>query len=56
MLRDPIVSEVRKHREAYAQRLNYDLRAICADLRAQQKQGKRQVVSLPCRSAATTQP
>ena len=29
MLRDPIVEEVRRHRDEYAKRFNYDLRAIC---------------------------
>jgi hypothetical protein len=47
MIVDPIVEEVRKHREAYAKRFNYDLAAICRDLRKQQKASGEKVVSLP---------
>lgn len=47
MLRDPIVEEVRKARDEYAKRFNYDLDAICRDLRdKQQKRGKK-AVSFP---------
>ena len=31
---DPIVEEVRKARDAYAKRFDYDLDAICRDLQA----------------------
>ena len=44
---DPIVEEVRKARDEYAKRFNYDLDAICRDLQEKQKQGKRKVISLP---------
>ena len=44
---DPIVEEVRKARDAYAKRFNYDLDAICRDLQEKQRRGKRRVVSLP---------
>ena len=44
---DPIVEEVRKARDDYAKRFNYDLDAICRDLQEKQKRGKRKVVSLP---------
>ena len=30
---DPIVAEVRKAREEYARQFNYDLHAMCEDLR-----------------------
>ncbi len=33
---DPIVEEVRKVRDAYAARFNYDLRLIFADLKRQE--------------------
>jgi len=44
---DPIVEEVRKIRDEYAKRFNYDLDAICRDLQEKQRQSKRRVVSLP---------
>jgi len=47
MWNDPIVEEVRAVRTAHAQKFNYDLKAIAADLKKQQKKSKRQVVSLP---------
>lgn len=43
----PIVEEVLKARDEYAKRFNYDLDAICRDLREKQRLGKRNVVSLP---------
>ena len=46
MWNDPIVEEVRQHREAYAARFNFDLSEICRDLRARQEKSSRQVVSL----------
>jgi hypothetical protein len=42
---DPIVEEVRQARDAYAARFNYDLRAICRDLKEQEKRSGRRVVS-----------
>jgi hypothetical protein len=42
---DPIVEEVRKARQAYAARFNYDLRAIYQDLKKQEKRSGRKVVS-----------
>lgn len=47
MTRDPIVDEVRQFRDAYAKRFQYDLEAICRDIRDKQTQSGRQVVSLP---------
>ena len=41
---DPIVAEVRKLRDEYAKQFNYDLAAICRDLRERQARGKRRVV------------
>ena len=51
MARDPVVEEIRKHRDAYASRFRYDLRAICADLKEQQEKGERRIVSLPHKPA-----
>jgi len=49
MSRDTIVDEVRKAREEYARKFNYDLDAICADLQRREKLSGRPVVSLPKR-------
>jgi hypothetical protein len=42
---DPIVDEVRRVRDAYAARFNYDLRAIYRDLKEQEKRSGRKVVA-----------
>ncbi len=42
---DPIVEGIRKNREQYAARFNYDLTAICRDLRERQAECGREVVS-----------
>lgn len=42
---DPIVDEVRRVRDAYAARFNYDLRAIFRDLKEKEKRSGRKVVS-----------
>ena len=44
---DPIVNEIRKVRAAHAAGLNYDLKAICADLKKREKECGHPVVSLP---------
>ena len=44
MYDDPIVAETRKLRDEYAQRFNYDLDAICRDLREQQARSDRTLV------------
>ena len=46
---DPIVEEVRRAREAYARRFNFDLQMICRDLREQEKASGRESVTLPPR-------
>jgi hypothetical protein len=47
MWKDPIVEEIRRYREEYAAQFNFDLHAICEDLRNQQGKNGRQVISLP---------
>jgi hypothetical protein len=47
MIDDPIVAEVRKARDEYARRFNYDLDAIRDDLQQRQTQAGRKVVSFP---------
>ena len=49
MSRDTIVDEVRKAREEYARKFNFDLHAICEDLRKQEQLAGGPVVSLPNR-------
>ncbi len=49
MMRDYLVEEVRKARDEYAKRFNYDLAAICRDLRERQAKSGRKVVSFPPR-------
>ncbi len=43
---DPIVQEVRRIREAYAALFNFDLHAICRDLREKEKSSGRMYVTL----------
>jgi hypothetical protein len=47
MWKDPIVEEVRKVREEHAARFDYDLVRIFHDLKEQEQQSGRKVVSLP---------
>lgn len=47
MWTDEIVEETRRTREEYAARFNYDLEAIYEDLKRQEQQSKRKIVSLP---------
>lgn len=49
-MRDAIVDEVRKAREDYSRRFNFDLDAIARDLRKKQQAAGVQTVSLPKRS------
>jgi hypothetical protein len=49
MWNDPIVEEVRNARNEHAKKFNYDLNAIAADLKKQQKASKRKFVTLPPR-------
>ena len=42
---DPIVAEVRRIRDAYAARFNYNLRAMYLDLKEQEKRSGRKTVS-----------
>ncbi len=44
---DLIIQEVRKARDEYAKKFNYDLDAICRDLQEKQQRPGKQVVSFP---------
>jgi hypothetical protein len=47
MREDPIVQEIRKIREAHAARFNYDLKAICKDLKRKEEDCGHPIVSFP---------
>ncbi len=47
MWKDPVVEEVRRIRDEYARSFEYDLGKICEDLRRQQAESGRKVVTLP---------
>ena len=47
MWKDEIVEEVRKVRNEYAAKFDYDLDAIYRDIKEQEKQNQHRVVSLP---------
>jgi hypothetical protein len=42
MIDDPIVTEIRQIRQAYAGKFNNDLHAICEDLRRQERESTRE--------------
>ena len=42
---DEIVEEVRRTRDEYAAKFNYDISAICADIRRKQKESGRKVIA-----------
>jgi hypothetical protein len=46
-MKDPIVEEVRKIRHAHAARFNFDLHAICEDLRRKERNCGHPLVTLP---------
>ena len=46
-MRDPINAEIHKYREEHARQFNFDVRAICEDLRAMQQASNLKVVRLP---------
>lgn len=47
MWKDEIVEEVRKVRDEYAAKFDYDLDAIYEDIKKQEKNSERKIVSLP---------
>lgn len=50
---DPIVEEVRRIRDAHAARFNYNLRAICRDIKDLEKKSGRTYVNYPPKRAKT---
>jgi len=53
---DTIIEEVRKLRDEYARQFNYDLHAMCAELRREQQHSGLRVVSFPKRRPQTSTP
>jgi hypothetical protein len=51
-MKDPIVEEVRRARDDHAKQFNYDLDAICEDLRKPDKTASHRTVSLPPKRVA----
>jgi len=51
MWKDEIVEEVRKVRDEYAAKFDYDLNAIYKDIKKQEKKSRRKIVSLQPKKA-----
>ncbi len=49
MWRDEVLEEIYKIREEHAKAFNYDLKAICSDLRKRQAASGRKIISQPLR-------
>lgn len=49
MWRDEIIEEIHQIREEHAKAFNYDLKAICDDLRKRQAASERTTISEPLR-------
>lgn len=52
-MNDPIVEEVRLARAEHAEKFGYDLKAIFADLRQQQRESGGEYVSFPAKRIPT---
>jgi hypothetical protein len=50
MWQDEILEEIRKIREEHARAFNYDLHAICEDLRKKQTASNRTIIKQPLKS------
>ena len=51
---DPIITELRAIRKAYAARFDYDVEAMFKDIRARQEASGREYVRLPTSRAVST--
>ncbi len=51
---DEIVEEIRRHREAHAASMDYDLKRIIEDLQRQEEQSGAKVVNRPPRKPVST--
>ena len=52
MRNDPIVEEVRRHRQRRAAQFGYDIRAIAEDAKKRERQGGREVLSPPLKQSS----
>lgn len=52
MRADPIVEEIRREREAYAAKFNFDLEAIYQDIKRQELESGHEIVTLPSKRRA----
>jgi hypothetical protein len=52
---DPVITEIRAVREAFAKKFSGDVTAMLADLRERQRQGGRKVVSRPPKRLSVSQ-
>jgi hypothetical protein len=50
MWKDEILEEIYKIREEHAKSFNYDMKAICNDLRKKQALSSRMIISVPLKS------
>jgi hypothetical protein len=50
-MHDPIIEEIRRIRDEHAAQFNYDLHAICEDLRKEEELSGRTYIRLPPRKA-----
>jgi hypothetical protein len=53
-MRDPIIAEVRSARENFARKFDFDLDAICAELKRKEEESGATVVKLSPRIISTT--
>lgn len=53
MWKDPIIEEIHKFREEYARQFNFDINAICKDIREKQSNSEHKIVSFPPRRPET---
>ena len=52
---DPVLSEIRKTREAYAEKFAGDVKAMMADIRRRQREGGRKTVARPAKRIEPTE-
>jgi len=55
MYTDPVIDEIRKHRDEFAAKFNYDVKAMVDDIRHRQKASGRPTVSRKPNCVSTTE-
>ena len=56
MSNDPIVDEIRQARQLHAAKFNFDLQAICQDLKRQEAASELKIVVLPPKKRSQPRP